>query len=161
MLWASDGSRLTALRPSCMIWDLQIGYAIHSCLWILAERRREDSYKSWLRIETVQTSKWLKWKAMHFVAYRKLSNDTSATINGLPKDFLSLGVERKIVDDDDWINLSFSPLLPPLWSRLWDSETQGCWLIFFFMEIVFNLRCDITTKNQTVYFMIILLRYRK
>ena len=131
MFWASDGSRLTALRPSYMIWDLQIGYAIHSCLWILAERWREDSYKSWLRIETVQTSKWLKWKAMHFVAYRKLSNDTSATINGLPKDFLSLWVERKIVDDDDWINLSFSPLLPPLWSRLWDSETQGCWLIFF------------------------------
>ena len=38
---------------------------------------------------------------MHKVAYRELSNDTSVTINGLPKDFLSLGVERKIIDDDD------------------------------------------------------------
>ena len=46
---------------------------------------------------------------MHFVAYRKLSNDTSATISGLPKDFLSLEIERKIIEDDDWINLSFPP----------------------------------------------------
>ena len=130
MLWPFYGSRLSALRPSYMIWDLQIGYAKHSCLWIWLSVDVK-THKSWLRIEAVQTSKWLKWKAMHFVAYRKLSNDTSATINGLRKDFLSLWVERKIVDDDDWINLSFSPLLPPLWSRLWDSETQGCWLIFF------------------------------
>ena len=38
---------------------------------------------------------------MHFVAHRKLNNDTSATINGLPEGFLSLVVERKIIDDDD------------------------------------------------------------
>ena len=38
---------------------------------------------------------------MHFFASRKLKKDTSATINRLPKDFLSLGVERKIIDDDD------------------------------------------------------------
>ena len=80
-------------------------------LCILAERRREDSYESWLRIETVQTYKWLKWKVMHFVASRKLKKDTSATINRLPKGFLSLGVEWKIIDDDDWINLPFSPSL--------------------------------------------------
>ena len=38
---------------------------------------------------------------MHFVASGKLSNDTRATINGLPEGFLSLGVERKKNDDDD------------------------------------------------------------
>ena len=39
---------------------------------------------------------------MHFVAHRKLNNDTSATINNrLPEGFLSLVVEWKIIDDDD------------------------------------------------------------
>ena len=45
---------------------------------------------------------------MHFVAHRKLNNDTSATINsGIPEGFLSLVVEWKIINDDDRINLSF------------------------------------------------------
>ena len=79
--------------------------SLNPSIEILAECWREDSCDSWLRIETVQTSKWLKWKAKHFVAHRKLNNDTSATINGLPEGFLSLAVERKIIDDDDWINL--------------------------------------------------------
>ena len=79
--------------------------SLNPSIEILAERWREDSCDSWLRIETVQTSKWLKWKAKHFVAHRKLNNDTSATINGLPEGFLSLVVERKIIDDDDWIKL--------------------------------------------------------
>ena len=39
---------------------------------------------------------------MHFVAHRKLSNGTSATINnGLLEAFLSIVMERKIIDDDD------------------------------------------------------------
>ena len=39
---------------------------------------------------------------MHFVAHRKLNNDTSARINsGIPEGFLSLVVEWKIIDDDD------------------------------------------------------------
>ena len=79
--------------------------SLNPSIEILAGRWREDSCDSWLRIETVQTSKWLKWKAKHFVAHRKLTNDTSATINGLPEVFLSLVVERKIIDDVDWINL--------------------------------------------------------
>ena len=79
--------------------------SLNPSIEILAERWREDSCDSWLRIETVQTSKWLKWKANHFVAHRKLNNDTSGTINGLTEGFLSLAVERKIIDDVDWINL--------------------------------------------------------
>ena len=40
-------------------------------------------------------------KSKAFGVHRKLANDTSATINGLPEGFLSLAVERKIIDDDD------------------------------------------------------------
>ena len=38
---------------------------------------------------------------MHFVASGKLSNDTRATINGLPEGFLPLGMEPKKIDYDD------------------------------------------------------------
>ena len=74
------------------IW---LGDTLQSLNRVLAERRRVDSYKScnWLTIETVETSKRLEWKAMHFVAFRKLKSDTSATISELPFSFLSLWVE--------------------------------------------------------------------
>ena len=38
---------------------------------------------------------------MHFVAYRNLINDTSATINGLSEGFLSREVKRRMNGDDD------------------------------------------------------------
>ena len=54
-----------------------------------------DPYESWLMIETVETSERLEWKAIHFVAFRKLNSDTSATISELPFSSLSLWVEKK------------------------------------------------------------------
>ena len=82
-----------------IIWSgiCNVVFTLQSLNRVLAERRRVDSYKScnWLTIETVETSKRLEGKAMHFVAFRKLNSDTSATISELPFSFLSLWVEKK------------------------------------------------------------------
>ena len=79
--------------------DLQYGIWLSDTLQSLnrglAERRREDPYESWLMIETVETSERLEWKAIHFVAFRKLNIDTSATISELPFSSLSLWVGKK------------------------------------------------------------------
>ena len=106
MLWISPIELKFLYDLRCAKW---LSDTLQSLNGILTKRRQEDSYESWLRIETVETSKRLKWKAIHFVASGKLSDDTRATINGLPEGFLSLGVERKKIDYDDWINLSFFP----------------------------------------------------
>ena len=106
MLWISHIEFKFLYDLGCAKW---LSDTLQSLNGILTKGRQEDSYKSWLRIETVETSKRLRWKAMHFVASGKLSNDTRATINGFPEGLLSLGVERKKNDDDDWINLSFFP----------------------------------------------------
>ena len=97
-----------ALNIAYCLWIL---YDLGSAIWlgdslqspnrVLAERRRVDSYKScnWLTIETVETSKRLEWKAMHFVAFRKL-------IHQIPYSLLSLWVKKKIIEDDDWDTLT-------------------------------------------------------
>ena len=74
------------------IW---LGDTLQSLNRVLAECRREDPYESWLTIETVETSGRLEWKAIHFVAFRKLNSDTSATISELPFSSLSLWVEKR------------------------------------------------------------------
>ena len=101
-----------ALNISYCLWIL---YDLGSAIWlgdtlqspnrVLAERRRVDSYNSCNRL-TIETSKRLEWKAMHFVAFRKLNSDTSATISELPFSLLSLWVKKKIIEDDDWDTLT-------------------------------------------------------
>ena len=107
MLWISRIDCKFLYDLECAKW---LSDTLQSLNGNLAERRQEDSYESWLRIETIETSKQLKWKAMHFVASGKLSNDTRATINGLPEGFLSLGMEPKKIDGVDWILIK--PLRP-------------------------------------------------
>ena len=43
---------------------------------------------------------------MHFVAFRKLNSDTRATISELSFSFLSLWVEKNVIEDDDWNTLT-------------------------------------------------------
>ena len=102
-----------ALNIAYCLWIL---YDLGSAIWlgdtpqspnrVLAERRRVDSYKScnWLTIETVETSKRLEWKAMHFVTFRKLNSDRSAVVGFRSVFFLSEW--KKIIENDVWDSLT-------------------------------------------------------
>ena len=62
MLWISRIDFKFLYDLECAKW---LSDTLQSLNGNLAERRQEDSYESWLRIETIETSKQLKWKTMH------------------------------------------------------------------------------------------------